>query len=316
LEGDVPLRDPIAALRLTAISSFVVAGAIAGAVAPRAFADSAPVYGPAGATASASQPVAPSTSTPAAQTTPGGALSAPGQPEVSRVVCKTSCLGRRKAVPGAVIKVKGEFLDYTQQVVFRGASGPLPVSLTYRSPILVRALVPQGAISSRPYVIDTSGRHSNRAPRKLTIKAAPPTVPGAGVFPVQGPHTYGDGFGVQRSGHTHQGQDILAACGTPLVSVMNATVQYAGYQASGAGNYIVLDNNGTEDDFVYMHLAYPAMVRAVNAPVAAGQQIGVVGQTGDATGCHLHFEYWQGDWYGGGAPIDPLPYLLAWDPTH
>jgi murein DD-endopeptidase MepM/ murein hydrolase activator NlpD len=95
---------------------------------------------------------------------------------------------------------------------------------------------------------------------------------------------------------------------------MNATVQYAGYQ-SAAGNYIVLDNNGTEDDFVYMHLAYPATVRTVNAPVAAGQQIGVVGQTGDATGCHLHFEYWQGDWYGGGAPIDALPYLLSLDPT-
>jgi len=38
-------------------------------------------------------------------------------------------------------------------------------------------------------------------------------------------------------------------------------------------------------------------------------------QTGDATGCHLHFEYWQGDWFGGGHPIDPLPFLKAWDPS-
>jgi murein DD-endopeptidase MepM/ murein hydrolase activator NlpD len=138
------------------------------------------------------------------------------------------------------------------------------------------------------------------------------------VFPVQGLHNYGGPgarFGAPRNGHTHQGQDIIAACGTPLVSVMNATVQYAGYQASGAGNYVVLDNNGTADDFVYMHLATPAYVSTVGAPVAAGQQIGVVGQTGDASGCHLHFEYWQGDWYGGGQPIDPLPYLLAWDPA-
>ena len=235
-------------------------------------------------------------------------------PVVQRVVCKSGCLGLRRATPGAVIKVKGEFLDYVQKVVFRGTSGPIPAPLTYSSPTLVRAVVPAGAVSSRPYVIDTQGRRSNRAPRKLTIRAAQVAVPGTGVFPVQGPHTYGDRFGAPRSGHTHQGQDILAACGTSLVSVMTGTVQYAGYQAA-AGNYIVIDNNGTEDDFVYMHLAYPASPRTVNAPVAAGQQIGVVGQTGDATGCHLHFEYWQGDWYGGGQPIDPLPYLLAWDPT-
>jgi murein DD-endopeptidase MepM/ murein hydrolase activator NlpD len=244
----------------------------------------------------------------------GGGVSAPGIPVVQRVICKSGCLGLRKASPGAVIKVKGEFLDYVTHVVFRGTSGPIPVALTFASANLLKAIVPAGALTSRPYVVDVKGRRSNRAPRKLTIRPAPAVVPGTGVFPVQGPHTYGDGFGAQRSGHTHQGQDILAACGTPLVSVMNATVQYAGYQASGAGNYIVLDNNGTADDFVYMHLATPAYV-ATNAPVAAGQQIGVVGQTGDATGCHLHFEYWQGDWYGGGHPIDPLPYLLAWDPS-
>jgi hypothetical protein len=243
----------------------------------------------------------------------GGGVSAPGHPVVQRVVCKTGCLGRRKATPGAVIKVKGEFLDYVEQVVFRGTSGPMPVALTYRSAILVRAIVPPGAVTSRPFVVDDRGARSNRSPRKLTIRPAPMVAPGTGVFPVQGPHTYGDGFGVPRAGHTHQGQDVLAACGTPLVSVMTGTVQYAGYQST-AGNYIVVDNDGTADDFVYMHLATPAYVKT-DGVVAAGQQIGVVGATGDATGCHLHFEYWQGDWFGGGQPIDPLPYLKAWDTT-
>ena len=244
----------------------------------------------------------------------GGGISAPGQPVAERVVCKTGCLGRRKATPGAVVKIKGEFLDYVSQMVFRGTSGPMPVFLTYRDPIRVRAIVPPGAVSSRPYVVDEQGERSNRTKRKLTIRSTPAPA-GPGVFPVQGPHTYGGAgsrFGAPRSGHTHQGQDVTADCGTPLVAVMNGTVQYAGYQAA-AGNYIVIDNNETLDDFVYMHLAYPAVVRDVNAPIAAGQQIGVVGETGDATGCHLHFEYWQGDWYGGGHPIDPLPFLQAWD---
>jgi murein DD-endopeptidase MepM/ murein hydrolase activator NlpD len=250
-------------------------------------------------------------------TTSAGGISAPGKPRVRRVVCKTGCLNRRTATPGAEIKIRGEFLDYVDQVVFRGAAGPMPAPLTYRDPIRVRAIVPEGALTSRPYVVDETGTRSNRAPRKLRIRAPAVAPPGSGIFPVRGPHTFGGAgsrFGAPRSGHTHQGQDIAAACGTPLVSVMTGTVQYAGYQ-SAAGNYIVIDNNNSTTDFVYMHLAYPATIRTVNAPVAAGQQFGAVGDTGDSTGCHLHFEYWEGDWYGGGQPIDPLPYLLAWDAT-
>jgi murein DD-endopeptidase MepM/ murein hydrolase activator NlpD len=249
-----------------------------------------------------------------------GGVSAPGDPVVSRVVCKTGCppikrskRGAVKARPGSVIKLKGKFLDYVQYVVFRGSTGPMPAPLTYGDAIRVRAIVPEGAISSRPYVIDHRGMHSNRAPRKLMIQLAAPA--GSGVFPIRGLHDYGGPgarFGASRSGHIHQGQDVFAACGTPLVSAMTGTVEYAGYQ-SAAGNYIVIDNNGSNTDFAYMHLAYPATIQAVNAPVAAGQQIGAVGESGNAEGCHLHFEYWQGDWYGGGTPIDPLPYLKAWD---
>jgi hypothetical protein len=265
--------------------------------------------------AQSSAATAPAAPAGGAQISSGG-VAAPGTPHVQRIVCATGCLGRQKATPGAEIKMKGESFDYVEQMVFRGASGPMPVPLTYRDATWVRAVVPSGAQSSRPYVIDSRGVRSNRAPRKLTIRQLP-AAPSSGVFPVRGPHNFGGPdarFGAPRSGHTHQGQDIIAACGLPVVSAMTGTVQYAGYQ-SAAGNYIVIDNNGNETDFVYMHLAYPAAPSAVNAPVAAGQQVGVVGQTGDAVGCHLHFEFWQGDWWGGGQPIDPLPYLQAWDAT-
>jgi murein DD-endopeptidase MepM/ murein hydrolase activator NlpD len=132
------------------------------------------------------------------------------------------------------------------------------------------------------------------------------------VFPIAGPHTYGQGFGVQRAGHTHEGQDVMAACGLPLVASQAGTVKFAGTQ-SLAGNYVVLTAADGSADYVYMHLRDPALVKKGDR-VVTGQPIGFVGRTGDATACHLHFELWPAPgWYTGGAAVDPLPSLKAWD---
>lgn len=134
-------------------------------------------------------------------------------------------------------------------------------------------------------------------------------------FPVLGPHDYGGAagrFGAARAGHTHEGQDVMAKCGTPLVAARGGTVQYNGYEAA-AGNYIVIDGKGTGFDFAYMHLLEPSPLQT-GMTVRTGEPIGVVGQTGDATACHLHFEIWTAPgWYEGGSPIDPLPFLEEWD---
>jgi murein DD-endopeptidase MepM/ murein hydrolase activator NlpD len=127
------------------------------------------------------------------------------------------------------------------------------------------------------------------------------------AFPILGGR-----FGAGRSGHTHQGQDTMAACGTPLIAARGGTVQYSGYQYA-AGNYVVIDGKGTTLDFMYAHLAEPSPL-LTGEPVRTGQPIGIVGDTGDATACHLHFEIWTAPgWYEGGSPVDPLPYLEKWD---
>jgi len=135
------------------------------------------------------------------------------------------------------------------------------------------------------------------------------------AFPILGPHEFALGagrFGAPRAGHTHEGQDTMAACGTPLIAARGGTVQYAGYQYA-AGNYIVIDGKGTGLDFMYAHLAEPSPLKTGEA-VRTGQPIGIVGDTGDATACHLHFEIWTAPgWYQGGSPTDPLPYLEKWD---
>jgi murein DD-endopeptidase MepM/ murein hydrolase activator NlpD len=143
---------------------------------------------------------------------------------------------------------------------------------------------------------------------------APPstsTAPaGSMVFPVAGPHTIGQGFGAARAGHSHQGQDIMAACGTPAVAVSRAKVKWVSFQKL-AGNYVVIRNKKLHQDYMYAHLATRAPVRKGQV-VMPGQQVGIVGQTGDATACHLHFEIWKGKWYRGGHPINPLPFLQTY----
>jgi murein DD-endopeptidase MepM/ murein hydrolase activator NlpD len=135
------------------------------------------------------------------------------------------------------------------------------------------------------------------------------------AFPILGKHDFGDAgarFGAPRSGHTHQGQDVMADCGLPVVAARGGTVQYAGWEGA-AGNYLVIDGKGTPYDTAYMHLAEPTPLKEGEL-VRTGQPIGIVGDTGDATACHLHFEMWgPPGWYEGGSPIDPLPYLKKWD---
>ena len=129
------------------------------------------------------------------------------------------------------------------------------------------------------------------------------------VFPVRGRHTFGLGagtFGSPRGGRVHQGQDVMAACGTPLLAAAGGTIARNTFQGL-AGNYVVID--GRSADFVYMHLAARSPL-AVGTPVRASQPIGTVGATGNARGCHLHFEIWTEPGYQrGGQPIDPLPAL-------
>jgi murein DD-endopeptidase MepM/ murein hydrolase activator NlpD len=135
------------------------------------------------------------------------------------------------------------------------------------------------------------------------------------MFPVRGRHDFGGAgadFGSGRAGHSHQGHDVFADCGTPLVAARGGTVKFKQYHAA-AGNYMVIDAAGTDVDYAYMHLAEPTPFRAGDR-VFTGQRIGAVGDTGNARGCHLHFELWRAPgWYDGGRPFDPLPSLQAWD---
>lgn len=164
-----------------------------------------------------------------------------------------------------------------------------------------------------------SARASRRSELEIVAEPPPPPAPAVtstGVFPVQGPYSFGGAdarFGAARSGHVHQGQDVIAAEGTPVVSPRAGVVFWRAYQAAGAGHYLVIRGDDARD-YVFMHLQDGSVAVAKGDAVAAGQQIAAVGNTGDSHGAHLHFEIWPGGWFASDAskPIDPLPDLLAW----
>jgi len=151
--------------------------------------------------------------------------------------------------------------------------------------------------------------------RATTVSVSPPAPSGDHRFPVAGPHNFGGPdarFGAGRTGHTHQGQDIIAPGGTPVVAPHAGRVTWVDYQAAAAGYYVVLASDGEPYNYVFMHLLKGSTLVKSGQHVATGQQIAQVGASGDAEGTHLHFEIWDGPWFNGGHAIDPLPFLKQW----
>jgi murein DD-endopeptidase MepM/ murein hydrolase activator NlpD len=120
--------------------------------------------------------------------------------------------------------------------------------------------------------------------------------------------TWGDGFGVDRGDHRHNGQDLAAASGTPLVSPRRGSVYATGY-GGATGYYVVVKDAERDHFYVYFHLLAGSTAVSEGQGVSAGQRVGSVGSTGNSSGPHLHFELWVGGWWGDGHSVDPAPFL-------
>ncbi|MDQ3620549.1 MAG: peptidoglycan DD-metalloendopeptidase family protein [Actinomycetota bacterium] len=137
------------------------------------------------------------------------------------------------------------------------------------------------------------------------VRALP--KPGAGglVCPIDGPNSFIDSWGFPRSGgRTHEGTDMMAAFGTPVVAIADGNITYVGVGES-AGNWLILSaDNG--DAYWYMHNKENL---TSGGPVKAGELIATVGDTGNAIGGppHVHFEYHP----GGGGPVNPYALLAG-----
>ena len=134
------------------------------------------------------------------------------------------------------------------------------------------------------------------------------------VFPVGDPHSFGDSFGAPRMmgtsyEHAHQGTDILAPAGTPLLACERGIITKMGADVLGGTKIWVKGESGTY--YYYAHLSAFAEGMADGVVVEAGDVIGFVGDTGNAQGGppHLHFEIHP----DGGHAVNPYPLLKVVD---
>ena len=145
---------------------------------------------------------------------------------------------------------------------------------------------------------------------RLGLSAAQIAAVGFGRFPIAGHAIWADGFLEPRftadgTFKFHDAIDIPAACGTPERAPDEGILTQG--SDSGGGTTVEI----TEPDGTYMYMAHLsgfAEGTASGQHVHVGDLVGYVGQTGDATGCHLHLEIHP----QGGQPVDPKPFVDAW----
>lgn len=245
-------------------------------------------------------------------------------PAITSAGCRSAsdCDSAGAARPGTIIRLRGRHFTGGSTVTFygrRGAADNTRRMGSRKSASTFDVRVPEAAVSGRIAIRAPGGPRSALGPR-VTVAVPPPAANQKSaqdqnyVFPVRGAHNYGGDqsrFGASRGGRSHQGHDVFARTGTPLVAARGGKVAWKRYQGSGAGHYLVIrGDDGT--DYVYMHMRTAALV-SEGQTVTTGQPIGEVGCTGSCSGAHLHFEMWTAHWYDGGRPFDPLPYLKRWD---
>ena len=128
---------------------------------------------------------------------------------------------------------------------------------------------------------------------------------------MRGRHEFGSAINGFGGGRGHEGQDIFAACGTRVVAARAGEVVESA-TAGNEGNYVVVQDAGGRQH-AYLHLLGPSPARK-GARVGAGERLGRVGATGNADGCHLHFELWTAPGrFTGGRAINPRPALDRWE---
>jgi murein DD-endopeptidase MepM/ murein hydrolase activator NlpD len=137
-----------------------------------------------------------------------------------------------------------------------------------------------------------------------------PTVVGEWGYPLAGDYTKSDGYGprhVENCAYCstfHRGYDLYQGCGATIYAAGPGTVIRAGAW-DAFGNAVEIDHGGGVVT-IYGHMMWGSLLVSQGMSVVAGTPLGLEGETGVSTGCHLHFEIRV-----NGTAVDPEPFMAA-----
>lgn len=202
----------------------------------------------------------------------------------------------RVVLPGAVT-------DADRRLAGQYLSERRTVGEQLRSSVDAETTASQALDSARAALLNAQAAASDA---EKQLAATPAMIPGF-VFPVAGPTSFVSSFGYCRDGcsRAHQGNDLFARAGTPVVAVEDGWVEKVGTNSLGGLTVWTRGRSGYR--YYYAHLRDWAPL-VVGQEIAVGTVVGTVGNTGNAIGTssHLHFEI-----HPGNAPaIDPYPILV------
>jgi murein DD-endopeptidase MepM/ murein hydrolase activator NlpD len=186
-------------------------------------------------------------------------------------------------------------------------SGDSWFQVAQRAEVTVRALLDANGADADDVLL--TGRELSLPAGAVAPASAPSGWVQLDALPLQGPCWYGDTWGDGRGGgRRHEGADMFAMPGAYVYAVFDGVLSSRRWAGSGAisGNAWTLTGDAGTRVF-YAHLADFNPALGSGSRVAAGEIIGWVGGTGNATADHLHIEFRP----GGGGPVNPYPILRA-----
>jgi len=255
-------------------------------------ADAGVAPAPAAAAPVATAPVATTPPAAAAPGTTGSLARGPGGADVKALQRKLRVRGIRVPVDGAYGRQTRAGVRILQRKLHLPVTGIADATLLSKLGLKIRA------VASAP----------------VATPAAPAAAQYLKAFPVIGTHSFEDDFGAARHQGSHEGNDIMSPRGTPVVAVADGTIKRLTRVETGLGGVWIWLVDTAGNEYYYAHLNDIVAGLDAGSKVTAGQQIGTVGNTGDARfgDCHLHFEVHP----GGGGAVDPYTDLVALDPNH